>query len=129
MSQGLDPKSKAVEYIETAKEFLEEAREELGKGNVRQAAEKLWGAMALAVKAYAYSKDNKQLTSHHDLWEYSKKLIDEFGEWISDSWNAGNAMHTCFYEGWCSRKHVELALKRVKKLVKEITSRVKNSMS
>jgi hypothetical protein len=40
-----------------------------------------------------------------------------------------NAMHTCFYEGWCSKKHVELALKRVEKLVKEITSRVKNSMS
>ncbi len=129
LSQGLDPKSKAVEYIEAAKEFLEEAREELRKDNVRQAAEKLWGATALAVKAYAYLRDSKRLTSHDELWEYSKKLIDEFGEWISDGWNAGNAMHTCFYEGWCSRKHVELALKRVEKLVQEIASRVKNTTS
>lgn len=40
--------------METALDLLEEAREELGKGNVRQAAEKLWGAAALAVKAHAY---------------------------------------------------------------------------
>lgn len=39
--QGLDPRDRAVEYIEAAKELLEEAREELKKGNIRQAAEKI----------------------------------------------------------------------------------------
>ena len=41
LSQGLDPKERAVEYVEAAKELLKEAREELEKGNVRQAAEKV----------------------------------------------------------------------------------------
>jgi hypothetical protein len=85
LSQGLEPRSKAVEYVEAAKELLREAREELGKGNVWQAAEKLWDATALAVRAYAYLRDSKWLTGHRDLWEYSKKLIGEFGEWVNDA--------------------------------------------
>ncbi len=44
LSQSLDPKDRAVEYVEAAEELLEQAREELGKGDVKQAAEKLWGA-------------------------------------------------------------------------------------
>ena len=125
LSQGLDPKSRAVEYAEAAEQLLDEAREELDKGNVRQAAEKLWGATALAVKAYAYWREGRRLTSHRELWEYSKKLIEELGEWAGDAWNAGNAMHTCFYEGWCRDKHVELSLKRVERLVREVASRIK----
>ncbi len=52
-------------------------------------------------------------------------MIEELGEWVSDSWNAENAMHIYFYEGWCRDKHVELSLKQVKKLVREVASRVK----
>ncbi len=43
LSEDLDPKSRAAEYVEAAESLLEEAREELKKGNVKQAAEKLWG--------------------------------------------------------------------------------------
>ena len=88
-----------MEYIEVAKELLSEAQEELSKDNARQTAKKLWGAVALAVKAYAYWKDGKRLASHRELWEYKRRLEDELGEWVSDSWNAGNTMHICFYEG------------------------------
>jgi len=126
LSQGLDPKDRAREYVEAAQELLQEAREELEEGNVRQAAEKVWGATALAVKAYAYWKEGRRLTSHSELWRYSKELINKLGEWVSDAWNAGNTMHICFYEGWCARDHVELALKRVEKLVKEVASRIKD---
>lgn len=125
LSQGLDPKDRAKEYVEIAEELLCEAREELEKSNVRQAAEKIWGATALAVKAYAYWKEGRRLASHGELWEYKRRLEDELGEWVSDSWNAGNTMHVCFYENWCTRKDVEPALKRVEKLVKEVASRIK----
>ena len=43
LSRDLDPKNKAEEYIEAANELLDEAREELEKGNIRQAAEKYGG--------------------------------------------------------------------------------------
>ncbi len=123
----LDPGSRAVEYINAAKELLEEAKKELEKGNIRQAAEKVWGAGALAVKAYAYWKEGKRLTSHRELWLYKDKLVDELGEWISDVWAHANSMHTCFYEAWCTRRDVEIALRQVGKLVEEIDARVKKS--
>ncbi len=127
LSQGLDPKDRALEYIEVAKELLREAREELDKGNVRQAAEKVWGAAALAIKAYAYWREGRRLSSHGELWEYKRRLAKELGRWISDAWAHANAMHTCFYEGWCAREDVEDALNQVEKLVREIDSKMRSS--
>ena len=124
LSQGLDPKDKALKYLEAAEDLLEEAREKLGKGNIRQAAEKLWGAAALAVKAYAYWSEGKRLTSHGELWEYKRRLEDELGEWVHDSWASATEMHICFYEGWCTEKDLATAQKRVEKLVEEVASLV-----
>ncbi len=110
ISQNLDPKNKAREYIEAAMVLLEQARRELEKGDIRQAAEKTWGASALAVKAYAFWKENKRLTSHRELWEYSRILASELGDRVFDAWAHANSIHTCFYEGWCTDKHIEKAL-------------------
>jgi len=118
--RDLDPVNRAKEYIEAADDLLDQAREEVRRGDFRQAAEKLWGAAALAVKAYASWRDGKRLTSHRELWIYSRKLVEELGEWSYDSWMAANGMHICFYEGWCSKEHVEIAAKRIEKLVQRI---------
>ncbi len=109
--------------------MLGEARGELGKGNDWQATEKLWGVAALAVKAYAYWRNGKRLTSHGELWEYKRGLEEEFGEWIHDSWANAAEMYICPYEGWCAEKDVENAYKRIEKLVKEIESLVKKKES
>lgn len=129
LNQGLDPKNKAMEYVETAEELLKEALEELGKGNIRQAAEKIWGAAALAIKAYAYWKEEKRLTSHRELWEYKRRLEDELGEWVHDSWASAAEMHICFYEGWCAEKDIDIAVKSVERLLKEIASMMKKPAS
>ncbi len=126
ITRDLDPRDRAKEYIEAAEELLEQAREELVKGDVRQAAEKLWGAAALAVKAYASWSDGRRIASHGELWEYKRRMVRELGDWVSDAWYAGQAMHTCFYEGWCAREDIEDAYKRVEKLVKEVALRVKS---
>ncbi len=34
-------------------------------------------------------------------------------------------MHTCFYEGLCTEKHVELALKRIERLVRKVASKIR----
>ncbi|BEP17241.1 PaREP1 family protein [Pyrofollis japonicus] len=125
LSQNMDPRDRAREYVEAAMDLLKEAKEELSRGNVRQAAEKLWGAVALAVKAYAYWREGRRLTSHGELWEYKRRLEEELGEWVSDAWFAGNSMHVCFYEGWCAERDVEDAYKRIEKLVKEVASLIK----
>lgn len=120
LSEGLDPRDKAKEYIETARNLLREASQELESDNIRQASEKVWGAMALALKAFAYWKEGKRLSSHAELWKYSKVLAEEFGEWALVTFQQASSMHICFYEGWCTRKHAELALKAVRKLVEKI---------
>ncbi len=120
----LDPLERIQEYVEASKNLLKQAKEELAKGNVRQAAEKLWGATALIVKAYAEWREGKRLASHGELWSYSRKLIEDLGEWVYDVWMAANGMHTCFYEGWCIDKHVEKALDRIEKLVGEVERRI-----
>ena len=124
LAGDLDPRERAREYIEAARSLLEEAREELERGNTRQAAEKAWGAAALAVKAYAASRDGRRLTSHGELWEYKRRLEKELGEWVSDAWAQATAMHVCFYEAWCTRHDVEEALKRIEKLVEEAGKRI-----
>ena len=128
LSQGLDPRDRAVEYIEAAENLLEEAREELRNGNVRQAAEKTWGVAALAIKAYAYWREGKRLTSHGELWRYIDIMAKEVGDWVRDAFHAGHAMHTCFYEGWCTDEGVKASLNRVEKLVREVENIVKRGV-
>lgn len=120
----MDPREKAIEYVEASEELLGEAREELDKGNVRQAAEKVWGA-ALAIKAYAYWREGKKLSSHGELRDYMRLMIRDMGSWVREAWMFADGMHTCFYEGWRAREDVEDSIKRVEKLVQEVASRVK----
>jgi len=126
VTQGLDLRDRAVEYVGTARELIEEAGEELGKGNIRQAAEKIWGAAALAVKAYAYWRDDKRLSSHGELWGYMRVLARDMGAWVRETWMYANGVHTCFYEGWCAKDDVEDAYKRIEKLVGEVAFRIGN---
>lgn len=126
LSQGLDPKNRAQEYIEVALELVEKAREELARGDIRQASEKIWSAAALAVKAYAYWKGGRRLSSHGELWEYTQVLRRDLGRWVYGSWAYANAMHTCFCEGWCVKEHVESAIEDVEKLVKAIKSKIRS---
>jgi len=125
VSSGLDPKDKAAEYIKVAEELLEQSREELRKGDLRQAAEKVWGAAALSIKAYAYWKEGKRLASHGELWEYKDRLSKEIGEWVREVWMMASSMHICFYEGWCTERDIEVTYKHVEKLVKEIEGRIR----
>ena len=57
----IDPVERARGCAEAAYDLLEQARRELARGDVRQAAEKAWGAAALAVKAYAEWREKKAL--------------------------------------------------------------------
>ena len=120
LMRDADPREQAQGYLEAAEELLVEARKELGRGDLRQAAEKVWGAAALALKAYATWKEGRRLSSHSELWEYKRVLEGELGGWVSDAWAQATAMHVCFYEGWCTSEDVEEALARVERLVQGV---------
>jgi len=120
----LDPPERARAYAEAALELLREAEAELARGDLRQASEKVWGAAALAVRAFAYWRDGVRLASHGELWRYAKKVAEELGEWVHDAWAHANAMYVNFYEGWVSGEQVAAALNRVRRLVEAVAGRV-----
>ena len=120
----VDPPGRAIAYAEAALELLKAAGEELERGDLRQASEKAWRAAALAVKAYAYWREGVRLSSHGELWRYKDKIAGELGDWVHDAWAQANAMHINFYEGWATREQVASALKKVSRLVEELTRRV-----
>lgn len=122
--EGVDPESRAEIYVKVSRELLEEAEDELEKGDLRQASEKIWGAAALSLKAYAYYREGRRLTSHGELWEYKDVVAEELGDWVTDSWFAATAMHTNFYEGWATPRDVREALERVKRLIDAISERI-----
>ena len=122
--RDFDPRERAEEYVKVAENLLEQAKDELERGEVRQAAEKLWGAAALAVKAYAEFLEGRRPASHGELWEYARKMAREMGLWVREAWMYANGMHVCFYEGWCGEEDVEDSLNRIRTLVRKVKENI-----
>jgi hypothetical protein len=109
ITRDLDPDERAREYIESASALLEQAKEELQKGDLRQASEKVWGACALAIKAHAAARKGLVLKSHADLWLYKDEVANDLGDWIRDAFLMADSMHKNFYEGLATAKDVTVA--------------------
>ena len=120
ITRDLDPDERAREYIESTSALLEQAKEELQKGDLKQASEKVWGACALAIKAHAAARKGLVLKSHADLWLYKDEVANELGEWVRGAFLMTDSMHKNFYEGLATAKDVTVALGEVEKLVKAI---------
>jgi len=124
VSKDLDPEERAREYIEAARDLVARAREELGKGDLRQASEKIWGACALAIKAHALARRGLRLESHRDLWLYKNEVAKELGDWVRAAFLKADSMHKNFYEGLATREDVEDSLREVEKLVIAISEAI-----
>ncbi|NPA99764.1 MAG: hypothetical protein GXO10_00125 [Crenarchaeota archaeon] len=122
-----DPHKRAIEYMKVAEELLEQAEKEIEKRDILQAAEKLWGATALAIKAYVAWKERRVIRSHRELWENKNTLKRELGEWVQDAWMHAHGLHTCFYENWCTEEDIREALPRIKKLIEHISTILRNN--
>jgi len=110
-----DPAETAEAYWEVSEALLEQAAEELEKGDLRQASEKIWGSAALAVKALAVEREGRRITSHGELWEYVARISREIGDAdLRRLWQVANSMHVNYYEGWATSDYVEDALEDVR---------------
>ena len=120
-----DPSTAAEKYLEASLQLLEQAKEELIKGNLRQASEKIWGSCALAIKAHALAKTGKRLLSYAELWIYKNEVAKELGDWVRIVFKVADSIHKNFYEGLATREDVEDSIKEVEKLVKAIANCLK----
>lgn len=121
IAESADPSNLAESYWEASECLLRQAKDELARGDLRQAGEKAWGAVALALKSLAYKREGLRLTSHGELWEYVSKLAEETGDKeLGRLWRSANSMHTNFYEGWADKRHVEEAIEDAENFIRKL---------
>ena len=97
-------------YGAQGKVFLAQAWEELGKGDLRQASEKGWGAASQMVKAAAELRmwDHQ---SHGDLHYVMVLLVNEVGDRsLRGLFASATCLHQNYYEGWLSAEVVRDSL-------------------
>ncbi len=97
--------------------MLEQAGRELDAGDVLQASEKGWGAVAHTVKAIAEQRGWIH-ERHGHLFGVVRNIVAESGQpRIMDLFHIANGLHTNFYEGWLSHEEVERGLGQVEELL------------
>ena len=110
----------ANRYAEQSRIFLRQAYEELEQGDLHQASEKGWGAVAQIVKAVAEDRglDHK---GHMELFAIVRSLVGETGDNdLSIAMQLANSLHINFYEGWLGHEDIDLALGRISGLVEKL---------
>ncbi len=106
-----------TQYRSAATQLLQQARQELARGDARQASEKGWGAAAQAVKAVAESRGWEH-KSHFTLFEAVRLLARETdNEDLNTLFHVANSLHGNFYENWMPNESVSSGLDRVAEFV------------
>ena len=109
-----------VSYLEQAYIFLQQADEELARGDLRQASEKAWGAAAQAVKAAGEARGWEHAT-HGRLFDVVRRLAEEANDdGLRDSFRLANRLHQNFYEGRLESLEVADVMSTVKEFVAAI---------
>ena len=107
-------------HNDTGREFLASARTHLAAGDLLQASEKGWGAVAQLVKSVAEDRDWPH-NGHRQLYLTIDRLADETGDpQLRDLFATASALHANFYDGWMPPKMVESSLGRVTELVAQL---------
>ncbi len=104
-------------YAAMSAHFLQEAEERLAQGDLQQAAEKIWGAAAQAVKAYA-QRQGWNHHAHNHLLAAVTYLSLAFNRSDLASWyDSANFMHHNFYEHQLDEDVIRIRLGHVRQLV------------
>ena len=98
-------------YEEISQRFLEQAREELDKNDVLQAAEKVWGATAHAIKAVAQARGwNHRYHNHPREAVIYIAMERNVNDYLRGLFATLNALHDNFYEHQLYPSEVKLAI-------------------
>ena len=101
-----------IRHEEISDRFLEHAREEFDKGDMLQASEKAWGAVAHYVKSVAKARGWPD-GSHWDIANNARKLLDltPDPDGNREKFSHINVLHINFYEEVLDPKDVKLGIK------------------
>ena len=108
-------------HAQISRRFLEHARSQLAQGDRLQAAEKVWGAAAHALKAVGEQRGWIH-DGHANIFDIGEHLGREFGraEEFDRYLARADYMHRNFYDNKRSQDAVSFALRDVERLVEEL---------
>ena len=111
-------------HVETAERFLRHAEEEFESGDMLQASEKAWGAVAHYLKSVAKFRGWRN-RSHSDLSDIVLDLAQETGDpdRIGTLYRSVGALHTNFYEDWFSDQMVAGGIEDARELIDRLENR------
>ena len=105
----------AKEFKTTGDWLLEEAEAEFEKGDLAQASEKSWGAVAHYLKALATERDWGHDTHGH-LVQVADMLVEETGnEEMSRLFYAAESLHANYYQAYRNEASVRRAMDEVQR--------------
>lgn len=118
-SLAIDPSERAERYRDLFEKYYREAWEHKKRGDLRQAGEKIWGAVTALIKLYAA---NKGIPIIH--WSIGKldRFIEsnvekEYRKLFRDLLDKARILHEHFYEGNLSSEGFEERWKEVMELL------------
>ena len=120
---------KFEQYLKQSDDYFQLVDNYLAKDDNLQASEKLWGASAQIIKAYAEKKGYKH-NEHANLYKVTKKIVEETEdkEFLT-LFNVANALHSNFYENWMDTEMVNVSKTDIEKFLKKVKEVINNSES
>ena len=107
-------------YRVASRQLLRQAREELERGDARQASEKGWGAAAQMVKAIA-ERRGWEHRGHRYIHCAARRLRSETGDKeMMQLFQVANSLHINFYEDDMEAQVVDEALDDVDRLLEKL---------
>ena len=105
-----------------SRRFIQQAEQELERGDYLQASEKAWGAATRALKNIAIQRGWDH-TRHKHLYRAVRFLVEETQDQeIRLFFNSAEQLHANFYEGWMDDVTVKDNIGDVKKLLGKLDS-------
>lgn len=110
----------AERHTQICEEFLEHAREELAAGELLQAGEKAWGAVAHCINSVSKQRE-WPVGTHRKLIDNARRLIltsgEEAGRLLLLQLEAVQSLHRNFYEELMSEEQVRDGISHASELV------------
>ena len=108
-----------AQHQEISERFLSYAEEELEKGDLLQASEKAWGAVAQYVKSVAKEQRGWDADSHVGVNRSARKLIEQTDEAKVNMSRLGtvNSLHANFYEDFYDEIIVKSGIEDARDLI------------
>jgi hypothetical protein len=114
------PTASSDRYAAISQRLIQQAAEELQKGDFLQAGEKVWGAAAHAMKSVAEQRAWNH-NSHQRLFDVAAQVADETGrDDVRYIFGSLNIMHENFYEDILTEDRVAQGVEDVRLLTRQL---------